>query len=46
MINIAAVIDNLGPSQKSFYLIKEFNKAERVVKLNEKTSKERGSKSA
>ena len=27
MINIAAVIDNLGPSQKSFYLIKEFNKA-------------------
>lgn len=26
MINIAAVIDNLGPSQKSFYLIKEFNK--------------------
>ena len=27
MINIAAVMDNLGPSQKSFYLIKEFNKA-------------------
>lgn len=27
MINISAVIDNLGPSQKSFYLIKEFNKA-------------------
>lgn len=26
MINIAAIIDNLGPSQKSFYLIKEFNK--------------------
>lgn len=27
MINIAAIIDNLGPSQKSFYLIKEFNKS-------------------
>ena len=27
MINIAAVIDNLGPSQKSFYLVKEFNKS-------------------
>jgi len=27
MINIAAVVDSLGPSQKSFYLIKEFNKA-------------------
>jgi hypothetical protein len=26
-MKIAAVIDNLGPSQKSFYLIKEFNKA-------------------
>jgi hypothetical protein len=26
-MNIAAVINNLGPSQKSFYLIKEFNKA-------------------
>lgn len=25
-MNIAAVINNLGPSQKSFYLIKEFNK--------------------
>ena len=25
-MNIAAVLDNLGPSQKSFYLIKEFNK--------------------
>ena len=24
-MNIAAVIDNLGPSQNSFYLIKEFN---------------------
>lgn len=29
MINIAAVIEHLGPSQKSFYLIKEFNKAVR-----------------
>jgi len=27
MLNIAAVIEHLGPSQKSFYLIKEFNKA-------------------
>lgn len=27
MINIAAVVDSLGPSQKSFYLIKEFNRA-------------------
>ena len=27
MINIAAVVNSLGPSQKSFYLIKEFNKA-------------------
>jgi hypothetical protein len=26
-MNIAAVIEHLGPSQKSFYLIKEFNKA-------------------
>jgi len=26
-INIAAVIEHLGPSQKSFYLIKEFNRA-------------------
>ena len=26
MQNIAAILDNLGPSQKSFYLIKEFNK--------------------
>lgn len=26
MINIAAIIDDLGPSQKSFYLIKQFNK--------------------
>lgn len=26
-MKIAAVIDNLGPSQKSFYMIKEFNKA-------------------
>ena len=26
-MNIAAVVDNLGPSQKSFYLIKEFNRA-------------------
>lgn len=25
-INIAATIEHLGPSQKSFYLIKEFNK--------------------
>jgi hypothetical protein len=25
-MNIAAIVDNLGPSQKSFYLIKEFNK--------------------
>ena len=25
-MKIAAVIDNLGPSQKAFYLIKEFNK--------------------
>ena len=25
-MNIAAVINNLGPSQKAFYLIKEFNK--------------------
>lgn len=27
MINIAAIVNHLGPSQKSFYLIKEFNKA-------------------
>jgi len=27
MINIAAVVNSLGPSQKSFYLIKEFNKS-------------------
>ena len=27
MINIAAVINDMGPSQKAFYLIKEFNKA-------------------
>lgn len=27
MISLAAVVDHLGPSQKSFYLIKEFNKA-------------------
>ena len=27
MINIAAVVSSLGPSQKSFYLVKEFNKA-------------------
>ena len=26
-MNIAAVINNLGPSQNSYYLIKEFNKA-------------------
>ena len=26
MKKIAVVMDNLGPSQKSFYLIKEFNK--------------------
>ena len=26
MIDIAAVIDHVGPSQKSFYLIKEFNR--------------------
>ena len=26
-MKIAAVVNNLGPSQKSFYLIKEFNKA-------------------
>ncbi len=26
MINISAVVNSLGPSQKSFYLIKEFNK--------------------
>lgn len=26
-MKIAAIVDNLGPSQKSFYLIKEFNKA-------------------
>tara|TARA_R110000824_G_scaffold32871_2_gene105934 strand:- start:2845 stop:3315 length:471 start_codon:yes stop_codon:yes gene_type:complete len=27
MIKLAAVVDDLGPSQKCFYLIKEFNKA-------------------
>lgn len=27
MINISAIIDNLGPSQKSFYLINQFNEA-------------------
>ena len=27
MVNIAAVLNDLGPSQKAFYLIKEFNKA-------------------
>ena len=26
-MNIAAVVNNLGPSQNSFYLIKEFNKS-------------------
>ena len=26
MLNLAAFVDDLGPSQKSFYLIKEFNK--------------------
>jgi len=26
MTNIAAILQNLGPSQKSFYMIKEFNK--------------------
>lgn len=26
-LNIAAVVDNLGPSQNSFYLVKQFNKA-------------------
>ena len=27
MLNLAAVVSDLGPSQKCFYLIKEFNKA-------------------
>ena len=27
MLNISAVVNSLGPSQKSFYLIKEFNKS-------------------
>tara|TARA_Y100000310_G_scaffold336549_1_gene421402 strand:+ start:805 stop:1266 length:462 start_codon:yes stop_codon:yes gene_type:complete len=27
MQKLAAIVDDLGPSQKSFYLIKEFNKA-------------------
>ena len=27
MLKLAAVVDDLGPSQKCFYLIKEFNKA-------------------
>lgn len=26
MISVSAIVDHLGPSQKSFYLIKEFNK--------------------
>lgn len=29
MINIAAVLDDLGPSQKAFYFIKNFNKLAR-----------------
>ena len=27
MVKLAAIVNNLGPSQKCFYLIKEFNKA-------------------
>ena len=32
MIRIAAILSNLGPSQNSFYLIKEFNKLVKDVK--------------
>ena len=32
--NIAAVVNDMGPSQKSFYMIKEFNKAAQNVSLS------------
>jgi len=34
MINIAAVINDMGPSQKIFYLIKEFNRALSNVQIS------------
>ena len=37
MKRIAAVVDNLGPTQSSFYLIKEFNKKSIVEGFKEKT---------
>ena len=33
MINIAAVVEHLGPSQKSFYMINEFNKTLSALNL-------------
>ena len=43
MINIAAIVNNLGPSQKSFYLIKEFNKARESTELSTSVFYERPS---
>jgi len=37
MTNIAAVINDMGPSQKAFYLIKEFNKALGDIRISVST---------
>ena len=43
MLNISALVDTLGPSQKSFYLIKEFNKAKEYTDISTSVFYERPS---